>query len=54
VANTYEKEIIKCIALAKFLNIPEFTILGADGVPEYSDFKQEEEHLNTWLIIDGC
>jgi hypothetical protein len=59
VASTYEKEIIKCIALAKFLNIPEFTILGSDGVPKYSDSKQEEwlEYLadDCWLLThDFC
>jgi hypothetical protein len=42
VASTYGREIINCIALAKFLNNTEFTILGVDRVPEYSVFKQEE------------
>ena len=40
-STNYEKEIVKCIALAAFLNTTEHTIPGNDGVPEYDDFDVE-------------
>jgi hypothetical protein len=43
VSTYHRKEIVKCIALAKFLNLPEYNILGTDdSLPEYSDFKRGE------------
>jgi hypothetical protein len=41
VSRKYEMELVKCIALASFLKLPEFAILGTDDVPEYRDFKQD-------------
>jgi hypothetical protein len=41
VSTEHENGIIHCIALARFLLLPEFTILGIDDVPEYSDFKTD-------------
>jgi hypothetical protein len=38
---SYEKELIKCIAIVTFLNTMENIILGNGGVPEYDDFKIE-------------
>jgi hypothetical protein len=37
-----EKDIVHCIALALFLETPGNNILGADLVPEYTDFKQDD------------
>jgi hypothetical protein len=38
----WEKDIVYCIALAMFLEAPGNNILGADLIPEYTDFKQED------------
>jgi hypothetical protein len=48
VSTNHEKEIVKCIALATFLMLPEYSVLGSDGIPEYADFNQEEwmDHLS--------
>jgi hypothetical protein len=48
VPRDYEKDIVKCIALACFLKLPEFSILGNHQTPEYATFKQSEwiDHLS--------
>jgi hypothetical protein len=48
VSTNQEKEIVKCIAMATFLRLPEYSILGSDGIPEYANFNQEEwiDHLS--------
>jgi hypothetical protein len=39
VSTEHQNNITRCIGLARFLAIPEFTILGANSIPEYLDFK---------------
>jgi hypothetical protein len=41
VSTIHESALVKCIAMANFLKILEFSILGKDDVPEYTDFNQD-------------
>jgi hypothetical protein len=41
VSTEHQNGIICCIALARFLALQEFTILGTDGIPEYLDFQKD-------------
>jgi hypothetical protein len=41
-STTNKGNLVRGIALICFLKLPENNLLGADGVPEYTDFKRNE------------